>query len=268
MRELSQADAPAELPPFEFVEQRSPDGILLICDHASQRILPAYGDLGVDPEALKSHVAWDIGAGDLTRRLAALLGAGAVLAGVSRLVIDCNRPPGHETSIPVRSHGFEVPGNQGLPPGDVQAREQHFFHPYQAAVDRELTAIEAAGMRPALVSVHSFTPFLDEYVRPWHIGILSDRDRRLAELLLAELEGQPDLLIGDNEPYSGTYPEGYSCRHHGDAMGRANVLIEVRQDLVDNPGGVGGCAELLAPRIARAAAALRDADAAARQKAR
>ena len=155
-----------------------------------------------------------------------------------------------------------------MAPGEAEARAAYYFHPYQAAIDRELKAIEAAGMRPALLSIHSFTPLLDERARPWHIGILSDQDRRLAELLLAEMDGQPDLLIGDNEPYSGAYPEGYSCRHHGDAMGRANVLIEMRQNLIDTGGGVGVCAELLAPPVARAVAALGDADAAARREAR
>lgn len=257
MEQLSDPDRRGdELPPFERIHQHSPEGILLICDHASDRIPAAYGDLGCSPEARRSHVAWDIGAGELTHRLAALLGAGAVLGGVSRLVIDCNRPPGHETSIPGRSHGFDVPGNRGLSAREAEARERAYFRPYQAAVAAELAAIEAAGLRPALVSVHSFTPFLDEFARPWHFGILSDADRRLAALLLADLDGQPDLVIGDNEPYSGAFPEGYSCRHHGDKQGRANVLIEVRQDLIDSSAGVAWCADLLAPAIARAVAGL------------
>ena len=258
MHNRHHSEIPTAPSPFECINQCSPDGILLICDHASRHIPPAYGDLGVSPEHLRSHIAWDIGAGELTRRMASLLGAGAVLSRVSRLVIDCNRPPGHQSSIPAATHAVAVPGNLNLPPRETQARERQFFYPYQSAIAAKLSAIEESGTEAVLVSVHSFTPFLNTVARPWHFGVLSDRDPRLADLVLTELKGQPDLVIGDNEPYSGSNPEGYACRYHGDAKGRANVLIEVRQDLVNSPTRTNATANLLAPAIARATAQLRE----------
>ena len=244
---------------FERIPLRSTEGIVLICDHASRHIPSEYGGLGVDESILATHIGWDIGAGELTRRLSDLLGAGAVLSVVSRLMIDCNRPPGHASSIPSRSHSIPVPGNIHLPPGEAQRREQRFFHPYQSAVDEELRSFEAEGKAPALVSVHSFTPELEDSARPWHIGILSDQDRRLADAVLATFRGERQWIVGDNEPYSGAYPEGYSCRHHGDAAGRINVLIEVRQDVIDTPEGAAEVAAVLAPRIRRAVGAVSDA---------
>jgi predicted N-formylglutamate amidohydrolase len=244
---------------FERIPLRSPAGVVLICDHASNRVPVEYGHLGVDEGILGTHIAWDIGAGDLTRRLSALLGAGAILSVASRLVIDCNRPPGHESSIPSQSHGIPIPGNIHLPPGDTQQREQQFFHPYQSAVDEELRSFEAEGVAPALISVHSFTPELEDVARPWHIGILSDRDRRLADAVLATFNGDRRWVLGDNEPYSGSYPEGYSCRHHGDAAKRINVTIEVRQDLIETPEDAEEVAAALAPRIRHAVGVVGDA---------
>ena len=241
---------------FVRIGTPSPEGIVLACDHASNRLPADYGTLGVDAAVLARHVAWDIGAADLTRRLSALTGAQAILSSYSRLLIDCNRPPGHPTSIVAESHGVAVPGNADLSADEAAYREQAYFLPYHDAIAAAFGAFEAPGKAPALISIHSFTPFLDEYARPWHLGILSHRDRRLADHLLAALESQADLVVGDNQPYSGYCPEGYTCRRHGEEGGRANVLIEVRQDLIDNPGGVSMWAELLAPRIARAVADL------------
>ena len=242
--------------PFVRIGAPSPDGIVLACDHASNRLPAAYGTLGTDAAVLASHVAWDIGAADLTRRLASMLGAQAILSAYSRLLIDCNRPPGHPTSILAESHGVPVPGNAHLAAGEAEVRERAYFRPYHDALTGAFEGLEGSGRAPAMVSIHSFTPLLDEYARPWHVGVLSHRDRRLADPLLALLRSQADLVVGDNQPYSGDYPEGYTCRHHGEEARRANVLIEIRQDLIDNPGGVAVWADLLAPRIARVVAEL------------
>lgn len=226
--------------PFEFIAGAAKAGIVLICDHASNRIPSEFGTLGVEADALALHVAWDIGAAAVTRGLAARLGLPAVLTTASRLVIDCNRTPGHAGSIPAVSHGIVVPGNRDLSPAQRRAREESYFHPYHAAVAAELAALEQPrGERAVLVSIHSFTPVLADMARPWHVGVLSDRDRRLPDFFLAALRQESGLVVGDNEPYSGRHPEGYSCPTHGDAAGRLNVLVEIRQDLLQDEVGIG-----------------------------
>jgi predicted N-formylglutamate amidohydrolase len=245
-------DEPEEGLPYEAIAGTNRAGILLICDHASNRIPRRLAGLGVAPAHLQLHVAWDIGAAALTRALAARLGAPAVLSRVSRLVIDCNRAPGHATSIPPESHGVPVPGNRDLSPQERAARERGYHEAYHARIAEALASDPGA----MLVSMHSFTPILSETRRPWHLGILSDRDRRAADLLLASLRGHGDLVVGDNEPYSGRHGEGYTCRRHGDAQGRANVLIEVRQDLLSDDAGVAVWAERLAEHLVAARRAL------------
>ncbi len=232
--------------PFEFIAGSAKAGILLICDHASNRIPNELGSLGIEAEVLGLHIASDIGAAGVTRGLAARLGVQAVLTTVSRLVIDCNRPPGHAGSIPAVSHGIVVPGNRDLSPEQRRAREAAYFHPYHARVAAELALLEQRqGGQAVLVSIHSFTPVLADTARPWHAGVLSDADRRLADFFLAALRAESGLVVGDNEPYSGRHPEGFSCQTHGDAMGRLNVLIEIRQDLLLDEIGISAWVERL-----------------------
>ncbi len=233
----------------EFIPGRLQLGLLLICDHASNFIPPEYNGLGLDEAARNQHVALDIGAGPLTRQLAQALNAPAVLATTSRLLIDCNRVPGDPHSIPEVSHQVAVPGNAGLSSGEAQIREARFFRPYHDRIAGLLEQLEPGTVPAVVVSIHSFTPYLDEE-RPWHIGVLWDRDQRLADPLLAALSHQAELVVGANQPYSGHSPLGYSCQTHGDAKGRPNVILEIRQDLIDSPGGVKAMAAMLGPIIA------------------
>lgn len=234
--------------PPDFIPGHSQPGLLLICDHASNFVPAEYDGLGLEEAVLGEHVALDIGAGPLTRQLAQALDAPAVLATTSRLVIDCNRNPGDPDSIPEKSHGVAIPGNTGLSSAEAQLREARFFRPYHDRVAELLDQMEPAATPAAVVSIHSFTPYLDEE-RPWHIGVLWDRDQRLADPLLAALSHQAELVVGANQPYSGYSPLGYSCQTHGDAKGRPNVIFEVRQDLIDSPDGVKAMAAILGPAI-------------------
>src|SRR4051794_19941149 len=174
--ELLVADDP---PAFELVNEAGRAPVLLICDHAGNAVPRRLEGLGLDAAALARHVAWDIGAGEVTRRLAVLLDGRAVLAGYSRLVIDCNRALDDPTSIAGESDGIEVPGNFGLSPADRAARAAACFHPYHAAIAGELAGFTAGGVVPAVISIHSFTPVMNGFARPWHVGILWDKDRRL-----------------------------------------------------------------------------------------
>lgn len=238
---------------YEFIAGTGTQAMLLICDHASNHIPTRYARLGLSDHDLNDHIALDIGAGALTRDLSRRLGAAAVLAGTSRLVIDGNRVPGDPASILEVSHGVPIPGNAAISQAEAQNRVDRYFQPYHSRIAEEFERIED-DHAAALISIHSFTPYLDE-ARPWHLGVLWDRDRRLSEPMLAALTGQADLLVGANQPYSGSTPLGYSCQTHGDAAGRPNVLFEVRQDLIDGPEDVRTMAAILAPVIEEVVAA-------------
>jgi len=214
-------------------------GILLICDHASNAV-PEGIDLGVAPALLDKHIAIDIGAGPVTEALAARLGAPAILATVSRLVIDLHRQPDHPGLVPHISDGHVIPGNAG---DDRANRLSRFHAPYHRAL-----AAAIRETRPVLLaSIHSFTPRLEQggEARPWEIGILSNRDRRAADRAVA-LFRAAGIPTGDNEPYSGRALNA-TLNRHGEANGIASLAIEIRNDLIDGHAGVARWSDILAP---------------------
>lgn len=231
-------------PPFSLVNPDGQSSAILVCDHASQAIPEKLDDLGLEPSELERHIAWDIGAAAVTRHLAERLDAPAVLCGYSRLLIDCNRPPGDPTSIAQVSDGTFIPGNRHLSDAEAAQRMDTFFWPYHRAITETLAHLWRHGRAPALIAVHSFTPVFGGFRRPWQIGILWNRDPRLASPLLERLRAYPDLTVGDNEPYSGRQI-GYTMETHAGAAGLAHVEIEIRQDLLDDEVGCAHWAELL-----------------------
>ena len=241
---------PDDPPAVEFRHEGGRAPVLLTCDHASRAVPRSLGGLGLAPELLARHIGWDIGAAEVTRRLAVLLDAPAILSGYSRLVIDCNRDPDDATSISPESDGVRVPGNQDLPAAARAARRAAIFEPYHAAIAARIEAALAAGTVPALLSIHSFTPEMNGRARPWHAGILWDRDPRLPVPLLAALSAEPSLIVGDNEPYSAREPAGYTVRHHAVRRGLPHVAVELRQDLVTTSAGAAEWAERLAGALA------------------
>lgn len=241
---------PGDPPPFEVVNPDGRANLLLVCDHAGRAIPRALGMLGLDAADLDRHIACDIGAGDLTRALAARLDAPAVLAAYSRLVIDNNRRLDDATSIPEVSDGTPIPGNLELGTAEALRRAEEIFEPYHAEVRRRLAALEARGVFPPLIAIHSFTPVFEGHERPWHVGLLWDRDPRLPKPLLAALEANAGIVAGENVPYSARDPHGYTMLEHADSQGRANVLIEVRQDLIDTRRGVDDWTTLLGDALA------------------
>jgi|HubBroStandDraft_1064217.scaffolds.fasta_scaffold00540_6 predicted N-formylglutamate amidohydrolase len=223
--------------PCTVIDPEGRAEVLLVCDHAAAAVPASLCRLGLDDSELARHIAWDIGAAAVTGALARRLAAPAVLSGYSRLVIDCNRALDDPTSIPPISDGVVVPGNRNLSAGDRLARADACFWPYQRAVAAGLDRAAAQGVAPAILSIHSFTPRMNGFARPWQIGILWDRDPRLALPLLAGLSALPGLVVGDNEPYSGRDPEGYTLQHHATRRGLPHVLIELRQDEIDTAAG-------------------------------
>jgi predicted N-formylglutamate amidohydrolase len=231
---LLAADEPA---PFVIVNGDSTRPILLVCDHASRVIPRALGDLGLDPLARRCHLALDIGAGSLARALAGSLGATAVLAGYSRLVVDCNRDLLDSGAFLEFGDGIVIPGNRGLTEGDKKARAESIYWPYHRAIAGEIERLRGAGRPPAVIAVHSFTPVLNGISRPWQVGILWDADRRIADALIGGLRAA-GFIVGDNEPYSGRAPQDFTIDHHAEAGGLPHCGIEIRQDQIDSDEGV------------------------------
>jgi predicted N-formylglutamate amidohydrolase len=237
--------------PFSLFNPTGRAAALVVCDHASREIPTALQALGLPPDALGRHIAWDIGAADLSRSLARYLDAPAVLAGFSRLVIDCNRRLDDPTLIVTESDGQAVPGNIGL---DRAAREQRILschEPYHRAIEQRLEVFRGAGIVPALISIHSFTPLMNGQPRPWHVGVLWDDDARMAAPMLTALRAWSGLCVGDNLPYSGRHPADYTVHRHADSAGLPYLCLEIRQDLLADAAGVARWTDIIGPPLRR-----------------
>ena len=228
---------PDDPPPFRVICAGGRSPFLLICDHASCAIPASLGALGLDSATLRTHVGWDIGAAEVAQALANLLDAVLVLQSYSRLVIDCNRPLGTPASIAVVSDNIPIPGNAALTSFEATQRAQAIFKPYHERIGLELDTRHTQQRPAVLVSVHSFTPVFQGFVRPWHVGTLYNRDSRLAQVLMRELRTDPSLVVGDNEPYAASDATDFAIPQHGEARQLPHVGIEIRQDLIaDGPG--------------------------------
>ena len=224
-----------------FLPGRRQDGVLLLCDHASNRIPPEYDQLGLPAGELQRHIAWDIGAAGVARALHEMTGAPLVMSNFSRLLADPNRGLDDPTLIPAIADGAIVPGNANLDAAARQARISRFWRPYDEAIAQAIDEIRAAGRSPVLVSIHTFTPVWRGVPRPWHGGILFDPAAPgMARFPLRYLDilqrRNPALVFGANEPYSGGLP-GDTLDRHGVQKGIDHVLVEIRQDLVTDVEG-------------------------------
>ncbi|KAB1070402.1 N-formylglutamate amidohydrolase [Methylobacterium planeticum] len=242
--------------PVETVSGDPACGLLILCDHASN-FVPEDIPLGVAEAEFARHIAYDIGAAGVTRRLAAALGAPAILTRFSRLIIDPNRGREDPTLVMRLSDGAVVPGNARIDEAGKAARIARFYDPFDRAIEAGIAAGAAAGATPAIVTIHSFTPYWRGVARPWQVGILYDRDDRLSAPLIAGLRADPaGLTVGDNEPYGGGLP-GDTIDRHAMARGLPNALVEIRQDLIAGETGQAEWAErfarLLRLHLARAA---------------
>jgi predicted N-formylglutamate amidohydrolase len=234
--------------PYTIIEGDVRLGVLILCDHAQNRIPEGYHDLGLRHEDLHRHIAFDLGAEGVAAMLAKMLGAPAVLSGFSRLLIDPNRGLDDPTLIMQLSDGLVVPGNVGLSAEDVEARLDRFYRPYHAAIERAVEAGIAAGKPPMILSIHSFTQAWKGAPRPWAAAVLWDKDPRLPLPLLKALRTIPDVEIGDNVPYSGQL-KGDTLYSHATLRGLAHALVEVRQDLILGEAGQAQWAAHLARTI-------------------
>jgi predicted N-formylglutamate amidohydrolase len=232
--ELLGADEP---PPVAELGRHGRSNFVIVVDHAGRRIPERLGDLGLPAAELLRHIAWDIGALGVARRMAATLDAPLVAQNYSRLVIDCNRDPKVTTSIPLVGESIGIPGNIGLSAVEIAARRAEIFDPYHDRVCSLLDERRAAGRTTILVAQHSMTDLFKGVRREMHAAVLYNRDRRFAGLVLDALRGEPGWVIGDNQPYFVSDETDYTIPRHGEARGLPHVEIEIRQDLITDEAG-------------------------------
>lgn len=239
--------------PYELVRPAGPAaGLIFLCDHAAKALPDGYGVLGLPADLLDTHIGHDIGAAAVVHRLAERFAAPAVLGRWSRLLIDLNRGEDDPTLVMKLSDGSVIPGNRDADAAEIARRIATFHAPYHAAIAAEIARSRQAGQVPVLVSIHSFTPTWKGRRRPWQIGVLWDRDGRLARPLMARL-ADAGFVVGDNEPYSGAL-ENDCLNRHGTANGLPHVLIEIRQDLIADEGAARSMADRLKPVLEAALA--------------
>lgn len=236
----------------ERIEGNLGAGILFICDHASNALPETYGTLGLPRQELDRHIAYDIGSAWVTRRLAALFSAPAMLSRFSRLLIDPNRGADDPTLIMQIADGAIVPGNTGIGPFEIKRRRLQYWQPYRDAVSFMIDAMVKNGPPPAIVSLHTFTPNWRGQARPWETGVLWDSDPRFAKPLI-EAMTKDGLKAGDNEPYDGALA-GDTLNEEVTRRGLAGLLIETRNDLVNTEAAAnawaGRLAKILRPVLA------------------
>lgn len=216
--------------PVEVINEGGGSEIVLLCEHASNHIPAEYDGLGLGEADLQRHIAWDIGAAAVTRKLAHLLNAPAFLGTYSRLLIDLNRPIDVDGSIPTRSEASDIVGNRGLSDEERLRRQERIFAPFQARVAAHFAARAELGRPSRLVSIHSFTPSFHGNHRPWHVGILYGAAEAFGQRLIGRLAHDPALFVAANEPYSVSRDEDYAVLVHGDDRGIPALLVEIRND--------------------------------------
>lgn len=235
----------AEGSPVAVVNPTGKGEVLIVCEHASRRLPESLGTLGLDDKALKSHIAWDPGALATAEIMVSLLDAELIYQRFSRLAYDCNRPPEAPGAMPEVSEVYEIPGNHALSQAARDSRTQALYLPFHAAVDRAIEERAARGQETVLVTMHSFTPVYMGRERAVEIGILHDEDARLADAMLSAAAGSSHH-IRRNEPYGPADGVTHTLIKHGLARGLRNVMIEVRNDLIQEEAGQRVMAGLLA----------------------
>lgn len=233
----------------EALNEGGRSDVVLLCEHASNHIPEEYGQLGLDARHLQRHIAWDIGAAQVTRLLSARLDAPAFLGGYSRLLIDLNRPLGAKGSIPVLSEDTDIPGNVGIDAAERAHRAEIMFSPFHDRVAAHLDLRAAEGRPTRIITIHSFTPVFLGIARPWHAGVLHGAACDLADMLICGLRNDVALNVEANVPYVITRDGDYAVPVHGDDRGIPAVLVEIRQDLLTTRSGIEEWAYRLAAAL-------------------
>ncbi|WP_294901259.1 N-formylglutamate amidohydrolase [Tatumella sp. UBA2305] len=228
---------PDEPAAFTVTNPEGTSPFLILCDHAGKQIPRRLGNLGLKESDIHRHIGWDIGALAVSTLLSQSLDATLVSQTYSRLVIDCNRTPGVESSIPLLSEDTLIPGNEGISAQQKEARCREIFTPYHDQIRQILEQRRQRGQTTCILAMHSFTPVYLGVARPWHIGVLYNRLKAYPHALLKSLHQRNQWVIGDNEPYSVSDATDYALPQHAEKNGIPAVEIELRQDLIAESEG-------------------------------
>ncbi|MCY3768397.1 MAG: N-formylglutamate amidohydrolase [Gammaproteobacteria bacterium] len=226
-----------EPPPYRIVNEQGPAPLLIACDHAENAVPNSLNGLGLSAAHLRGHIAYDIGAKQVSLLLSKRFDAPLLLSGYSRLVIDLNRHLDDPTLILEESDGIPIPGNRNLTDEMISQRKKTFFHSYHEQYRKMAGTLFARCRHPVILSVHSFTPTMNGFDRPWEMGVLWDRNEGFAKRIIERLSKVTGFRIGENEPYPATDPEGYAQTVYGHQPGVEFALLEIRQDLIANRQG-------------------------------
>jgi len=241
----------AEAPSFEFVYPEGISDFFFVCDHGGNSIPSGFGNLGLSKRDLEKHIALDIGALGVATVLAEIFSAPLVWQNYSRLLIDCNRQLDHKNLIPRESDNIAIPSNESLQKNDRVDRISNIFMPYHRKIEELLDFRESRNQKTIFVSMHSFTPVMDGYKRPWHIGILSAGDRSFSDAVKKNLEKNTEYFVGDNEPYR-IDDKDFTVPQHATKRALPSVLIEIRQDLVETVEGQKFLASIISRALSEA----------------
>lgn len=236
--------------PFLLVNGGGRSAYVLICEHASNRVPKPLGTLGLPESELQRHIAWDIGAEKVARRLSRLIDAPLVLQRYSRLAYDCNRPPDSADAMPEISETTHIPGNRSLSPADKLARTREIYRPFHAAITDLLDRRAAEGVKSMVVTIHSFTPVYKGQTRTVELGILHDRDTGLSAKLITSF---PTVDARLNEPYGPKDGVFHTLDLHAVPRGLNHVMIEIRNDFISDERGQDEWAERLSASLIHAA---------------
>ncbi len=246
MRAFLAHNGPAMKDPVEVINPSGAGDFILVCEHASNYIPPELAKLGLDEDLLTSHIAWDPGALAVAQSMAAKLDAPLIAPGISRLVYDCNRAPGLSACVPALSEHHEIPGNSGLSKASRRMRADQYYTPFVNALRESIAVRMERKTRPAVITIHSFTPVFKGVMRDVDIGLLHDKDARFAETMLALGQEQTGLVFGLNTPYGPEDGVTHTLKEHAIKHGLLNVMIEVRNDLIEDEAAQGAMAVMLA----------------------
>lgn len=232
-----------EGPAAEVINAKGRSPIVLICEHASNFIPDSLGGLGLSPEGLISHAAWDLGVYDMACKISELLDAPLIASRVSRLAYDCNRAPESGIGIPSKSETIEVPGNKNLSEAEINDRVTFVYEPFHELIEQTINdpqrlAFSEQHYSPLLITLHSFTPVFFDEVRTVELGILHDKDDRFAKLMMLETLKLTKLKAEFNSPYDISDNVMHTINKHSKEKGLLNVMIEVKNDLLSNPGDI------------------------------
>ncbi len=260
MGHASQAadDRAAEADVVSVVNATGRGNFVLVCEHASPHIPDEFNDLGLEPAGRESHIVWDPGAFAVALVMSASLDSPLVSAQVSRIVYDCNRAPGSHDAIPDHSDIYPVPGNREMTDDQRRARHDRFYTPFRDTLADLVETRMNRRRPPALLTIHSFTPVYQGKQRDIEIGILHDRDTRLADPLLDEVAGQTRRIVRRNEPYSAADGVTHTLLEHAIPRNLMNAMIEIRSDLIEDPGSQRNLAGSLAVAAQAAYASARE----------